>query len=224
MRNKITLQTFSECFSEKIGISKNASEIFVRSFFSVIREALINENLVKIKGLGTFKLVMVNSRESINVNTGERFEIGEHTKIMFTPEKLMKQKINAPFECFSSVEIEEEDIEKLDIEEETDNTDSVSRITKYKAIKEENTEAEAKIEVEEKSETVESTSSNLYSRSSDADEIVNSVESQTIKRNNTSILKVVMIIVIVLLLLFGVFILGCLTGDAIKSELFRLFL
>ena len=58
--------------------------------FELIEEALVTEKYVKVKGLGTFKLTEVESRESVNVNTGERIEIQGHTKISFTPDSSMK--------------------------------------------------------------------------------------------------------------------------------------
>lgn len=65
--------------------------------FELIEEALVTEKYVKVKGLGTFKLTEVESRESVNVNTGERIEIQGHTKISFTPDSSMKDLINKPF-------------------------------------------------------------------------------------------------------------------------------
>ena len=61
------------------------------------------DKYVKIRGLGTFKLIDVGSRESVNVNTGERFEIQGHTKVSFTPEPALKDIINRPFSHFETV-------------------------------------------------------------------------------------------------------------------------
>lgn len=69
----------------------------------MIEESLEKDKYVKIRGLGTFKLINVESRESININTGERFEILGHAKISFTPETLLKEAINKPFAHFESV-------------------------------------------------------------------------------------------------------------------------
>lgn len=103
MNEKITLQDLINLFSEKQGISKKDAELFVRSLFDLIEEALAAEKYVKVKGLGTFKLTEVDSRESVNVNTGERIEIQGHTKVSFTPDTTMKDLINKPFAHFETV-------------------------------------------------------------------------------------------------------------------------
>ena len=84
-------------------MSKKDAELFVRSLFDLIEEALATEKYVKVKGFGTFKLTEVDSRESVNVNTGERIEIQGHTKVSFTPDTTMKDLINKPFAHFETV-------------------------------------------------------------------------------------------------------------------------
>jgi len=103
MNEKITLQDLINLFGEKQGMSKKDAELFVRSLFDLIEEALATEKYVKVKGFGTFKLTEVDSRESVNVNTGERIEIQGHTKVSFTPDTTMKDLINKPFAHFESV-------------------------------------------------------------------------------------------------------------------------
>ena len=103
MNEKITLQDIINLLSEKQGINRKEAEALVRTIFDLIEEALTNEKYIKIKGLGTFKLTEVNSRESVNVNTGERFEIQGHSKISFTPDTTMKDLINKPFAHFETV-------------------------------------------------------------------------------------------------------------------------
>lgn len=73
------------------------AEQFVREFFNLLRTALLRERFVKVRGFGTFKLVDVSPRESINVNTGERIEIGGHYKVTFTPDTSMRDAVNSPF-------------------------------------------------------------------------------------------------------------------------------
>ena len=107
MNEKITLQDLINLFSEKQGINKKDAEVFVRTMFELIEEALATEKYVKIKGFGTFKLTEVDSRESVNVNTGERIEIQGHTKISFTPDATMKELINKPFSHFETVVLNE---------------------------------------------------------------------------------------------------------------------
>ena len=103
MNEKITLQDLVELLSEKSGMTKKNADAFFRAMFDLIEEALTNEKYVKVKGLGTFKLTEVDSRESMNVNTGERIEIQGHTKISFTPDTAMKELINKPFSHFETV-------------------------------------------------------------------------------------------------------------------------
>ena len=107
MNEKITLQDLINLFSEKQGMNKKDAEVFVRTMFELIEEALATEKYVKIKGFGTFKLTEVDSRESVNVNTGERIEIQGHTKISFTPDVTMKELINKPFSHFETVVLNE---------------------------------------------------------------------------------------------------------------------
>ena len=103
MNEKITLQDLINLFGEKQSMSKKDAELFVRTLFDLIEEALATEKYVKVKGFGTFKLTEVESRESVNVNTGERIEIQGHTKVSFTPDTAMKDLINKPFAHFETV-------------------------------------------------------------------------------------------------------------------------
>jgi nucleoid DNA-binding protein len=88
-------------------MDRTEADVFMRGMFELIEEALVTEKFVKVKGLGTFKLTEVDSRESVNVRTGERFEIQEHRKISFIPEAGLKDLINKPFAHFESVALNE---------------------------------------------------------------------------------------------------------------------
>ena len=103
MNDKITIQELVEFISGNQSTSKKEIETFAKEFFKLIEDALQTERYVKIKGFGTFKLIEVDSRESINVNTGERFEIQGHNKITFTPDATLKEVVNKPFAHFESV-------------------------------------------------------------------------------------------------------------------------
>lgn len=103
MNEKINIQNLTDELAESYGINKKDAETFIKEFFSVIEEGLEKDKYVKIKGFGTFKLIDVDSRESINVNTGERFEIQGHTKVTFTPDNNIKEAINKPFSAFQTV-------------------------------------------------------------------------------------------------------------------------
>lgn len=105
MDNKINLSQLAELLSQAGGMSKAASEQFVKSFFDIISQRVLDEGVVKVKGLGTFKLLQIEDRESVNVNTGERFTIGGHQKISFVPDADLKDRINKPFSAFETVEI-----------------------------------------------------------------------------------------------------------------------
>lgn len=103
MNEKLNIQDLIDLLAEKHGMSKKNADNFVKEFFVLIEESLEKDKYVKIKGLGTFKLIDVDSRESVNVNTGERFEIQGHTKVSFTPEPTLKDVINKPFSHFETV-------------------------------------------------------------------------------------------------------------------------
>ena len=107
MDKKINLSQLAELMAQAGGMSKTASEQFVKSFFEIISQGVLNEGLVKVKGLGTFKLMQIEDRESVNVNTGERFTIEGHQKISFTPDAELKERINKPFALFETVVITE---------------------------------------------------------------------------------------------------------------------
>ena len=103
MNEKLNIQDLVDMLAEKHGMSKKNADSFVKEFFQLIEEALEKDKYVKVKGLGTFKLIDVESRESVNVNTGERFEIQGHTKVSFAPEPTIKDIINKPFAHFETV-------------------------------------------------------------------------------------------------------------------------
>lgn len=111
--------------ADKHNIGKRNVSDFLNSFIDVIRENLASDGSVKIKGLGTFKVVKVKDRESVNVNTGERYIIYGHERLSFTPDSLMKELVNRPFSQFDTVELNDgvvfEDIEE-DKTEDVDET------------------------------------------------------------------------------------------------------
>jgi len=94
---KITLQDIIDQVAEQAGTTKKLSEDFLREFLSVIEEALDKDGIAKIKGLGTFKLLTVEERKSVNIQTGEEITIPQHNKVSFTPEKELKTAINKPY-------------------------------------------------------------------------------------------------------------------------------
>lgn len=122
MSRKILTSEIIEIIAQQQGITKKKSEAFVRAFFEVIEEGLRTDSFVKIKGFGTFKLVSVSERESVNINTGERIQIGGHTKVAFTPDNALKDLVNRPFSHFETTLIPDsatqEDIDILNETEE----------------------------------------------------------------------------------------------------------
>ena len=113
MDKKINLSQLSDLLAQAGGMSKSASEQFVKNFFEIITQNVLSDGLVKVKGLGTFKLLQMEDRESVNVNTGERFTIEGHQKISFTPDAELKERINKPFAAFETVEITSEQADAL---------------------------------------------------------------------------------------------------------------
>lgn len=100
---KLTIEDISRILTDKNGLSREAAATFAREMFSVVQDAVERDKLVKVKGLGAFKVVDVEARESINVNTGARVLIEGHGKISFTPDTTMKELVNKPFSQFETV-------------------------------------------------------------------------------------------------------------------------
>lgn len=100
---KITIQDIAKTLIERNGLSKKEASTFVNAMFDIIKQALERDRIVKVKGFGTFKIIDVDARESVNVNTGERVLIEGHDKITFVPDALMKELVNKPFSQFDTV-------------------------------------------------------------------------------------------------------------------------
>ena len=104
---KLTIQDIAKVLSDRKGLSKNDASNFVNGMFDIIQHALERDMVVKVKGFGTFKIIDVDPRESVNVNTGERVLIEGHNKITFTPDQLLKEIVNKPFSQFETVVLNE---------------------------------------------------------------------------------------------------------------------
>lgn len=119
MNDKLNIQNLIDLFVQKQGVPPKEAEEFIKAFFSLIEEGLEQDRYVKIKKWGTFKLIDVDSRESIDVNTGERIEIQGHSKVSFTPDSSLKEIINRPFAHFETVILNENTVlEDTPLEEE----------------------------------------------------------------------------------------------------------
>ena len=120
MNNKLGIQDLATAFADRYGMDAKSSLAFVKAVFDIVEEYVATDKLVKIKGFGTFKLISVSDRESINVNTGERIVIAGHTKLSFTPDNSLKDAVNRPFSDFETTVLNEntstEDMEKIPVQ------------------------------------------------------------------------------------------------------------
>ncbi|MCL1867373.1 MAG: HU family DNA-binding protein [Paludibacter sp.] len=124
-KDKLTLQEFSALLADKSGFSKQISETFCKELFSVVEEVLLAQDTLKISGLGTFKTQFVEPRRSVNIVTGEEMIIEGHNKVVFVPEKSLKELVNQPFAHLLPVELEDDDERLADFEKNkfTENSD-----------------------------------------------------------------------------------------------------
>ena len=100
MDAKLNHSDLSALLAKETGISLAKADLLTKALFDLIIEGLEQDGIVKINGLGTFKLTEVASRSSVNVNTGEKFEIKGHKKLVFTPADALKDAVNQPFAMF----------------------------------------------------------------------------------------------------------------------------
>ncbi|MBQ8501842.1 MAG: HU family DNA-binding protein [Bacteroides sp.] len=202
MNEKLNIQDIVKLLAQKRDVSEEAMDRFVKAFFKLIEEALEKDKYVKIKGLGTFKLIEVDSRESININTGERFEIQGHKKVSFTPDSNLKEQINKPFAHFETVVLNEgvafEDMpegeqEVASIAQEENGVGEVA--TKEEIQEDEN--SRDKEEIAEKKVVVEKVKDSV------TEEKVVIVEKKKEKQQKSSSVKFLTIIMLVVILLCG---------------------
>lgn len=154
MNNKITFPELIAQLSEQTGHSKKVCELFLKEFFSEISQSLVSGEVVKIKGLGTFKLSDIESRKSVNVNDGSEIEIPEHKRISFIADKSLAEIINEPFEAFETVELSDEVTEEVLLsaekytidEEELTKTEFISPSPIEKSVKVDFSESETPFE------------------------------------------------------------------------------
>ena len=99
------MKDIAALFASRTKLGDIESEAFINSMFFVIRQGLETDRQIKIRGFGTFKIIDVEARESVSVNTGERVVIGSHRKVTFTPDATMKELVNKPFSLFNTVDL-----------------------------------------------------------------------------------------------------------------------
>ena len=107
MEAKISIQDLTLGLAQRVGVHAAEADTFVRAFFDLIAEKVVEEKVVKVKGLGTFKLLEMSERESVDVNTGERILIPGHSKVSFTPDVSLRDQVNKPFVDFQTVILNE---------------------------------------------------------------------------------------------------------------------
>ena len=107
MNNKITFPELVDMMASKASTTKRVAELFLKELFATVTQALTEGQNVKIKGIGTFKLIPVNARRSVDVNTGESIEIPKHKKLIFVPDKAMADAVNLPFAQFETEMLDE---------------------------------------------------------------------------------------------------------------------
>ena len=132
MMGKVSLQDLASVLVDRWRLGKKEASMFVNEMFFVIQKSLDEDKIVKVKGLGTFKIIDVDDRESVDVNTGDRVLIEGHGKITFTPDALMKELVNKPFSQFETVVLKD----GIDFDEAYKQTDEAEI-----AVPEEETEA-----------------------------------------------------------------------------------
>ena len=123
--SKISLSDLAQRLAEKSGISQQDAELFIRKMFDVANEGLQSDKLVKMKWLGTFKVMAVKDRESVDVNTGERIIIEGRDKISFTPDNILKEIVNKPFAQFETVVVND-GVDFDEIDRKFENAEEVS--------------------------------------------------------------------------------------------------
>ena len=130
---KFQLQDLAEQLAREQGISSQEALEFVRTFFELTEEGILKDSLVKVSGFGTTKLVIVNERESVNIHTGERFQIGKHSKITFTPDNTLRDLVNSPFALLSTTTLfddtPEEELDSVPVIEDDFSDDSEDALT-----------------------------------------------------------------------------------------------
>ena len=128
--SKTTIKELALSLSEKHDLSKADAERFVATIFEVINDGLEDDKLVKVKGLGAFKIIGVAARKSVDVNTGEPIVIEGRNKISFTPDASMRDDVNKPFSQFETVIINDGvDFSSIDKEYENETVENEEKVT-----------------------------------------------------------------------------------------------
>ena len=118
---KVTLQELADVISAQSGATKRFTDSFLRELVVVIQEYLEKDGIVKVKGLGTFKLLWIEARKSVNVATKETIILPAHYKLSFSPEESIKQELNSAVNLVSGgatiIQDAENDVESIESDE-----------------------------------------------------------------------------------------------------------
>ena len=145
---KYSIQQLATILVKKNGLSNDDATKFVNAIFDIVKEGLETDKIVKIKGFGNFKIIDVDPRESVNVNTGERVLINGHQKITFTPDSVMKEMVNRPFAQFETVVLND-GVDFSDIDKQTNSNENNDKQEEVEDIQEETQEEEIQEEVQD---------------------------------------------------------------------------
>lgn len=157
MNSRLTIQDLAALLAERTGKKRSSAEQFLKEFVAVVSQGVFTDKLVKVKGLGTFKVVLVDKRESVHVNTGERFIIPAHYKFSFLPDKELRELVNKPFSFFETTELNDDvDFKDLDISTAVDDKETEDEsVEEILPPSEPQPEVEAEVETEEVSPSTE---------------------------------------------------------------------
>ena len=165
---KYSIQQLATILVKKNGLSNDDATKFVNTIFDIVKEGLETDKIVKIKGFGTFKIIDVDPRESVNVNTGERVLINGHQKITFTPDSVMKEMVNRPFAQFETVVLND-GVDFSDIDKQTNSNENNDKQEEVEDIQEEVEDIQEETQEEEIQEEVQdiATEENNYKDNKD---------------------------------------------------------
>ena len=165
---KYSIQQLATILVKKNGLSNDDATKFVNAIFDIVKEGLETDKIVKIKGFGTFKIIDVDPRESVNVNTGERVLINGHQKITFTPDSVMKEMVNRPFAQFETVVLND-GVDFSDIDKQTNSNENNDKQEEVEDIQEEVEDIQEETQEEEIQEEVQeiATEENNYKDNKD---------------------------------------------------------
>lgn len=197
---KITLQELADAISAQSGSTKRFTDNFLRELVVVIQEYLEKDGMVKVKGLGTFKLLWIEARKSINVATKETIVLPAHYKLSFTPEENVKQEINAHISSFGGAEVLEGAINDAEqIEEESAYNETTEIVIKEIEV-EEQTEPSEPVELAQELSTEESSEKEEI-LAEDANKVKETVESkpEKVSKPNRTLIAIIVILLLVIL-------------------------